>query len=395
MAKSTKFIFILVVLFGSIGTVASDLYLPSLPAIAISLHTTISLTQISVAMYVLGVTGARVFTTVLSDAFGRKIPLIISLLICLLGTLGCLYANNISMLLIGRLLQGIGGGGSNIIARVIMRDRVSSTKLAEYSSYYSMMGITIMAAAPLLGGYLQHFFGWHASFTVILIYTLFALIIAMFVLPETNIHRHKSLLKPQLLKRNFIALFADKSFIIYALLLFLGYGIMLAWLTSGPVVLQKVMHLTPIQFGWYAGLVGFCYFLGAFINSRLVGKCGIQTMMRFGIWIVFIASLFMLIPILIFHYISIAVFVGPVMLAIFGLALVMPNSFAAGLTPFAKTAGLALAVLGSVQTIGGFAAGTIISMAPDHNQLLLGLVLFVSSLICIVLVKRLTKYNLH
>ena len=381
----------LVVLFGSIGTVASDLYLPSLPAIAISLHTSISMAQISVAIYVLGVTGARMVTTIVSDAFGRKIPLIISLIICLIGTLGCLYANNISMLLIGRLLQGIGGGGSNIIARVIMRDRVKNIKLAKYSSYYSMVGITIMASAPLFGGYLQHFFGWHASFSIILIYTAFALIIAMFVLPETNIHRHKSLLKPKLLKRNFIALFVDRSFIVYCLFLLLGYGIMVGWLTSGPVVLQKAMLLTPIEFGWCAGIVGFCYFLGAFFNSIFVGKFGIHKMMHVGIWIIFLASLIMLAPLVFFNYINTVVFVGPVMLAIFGLALVMPNSFAAGLTPFAKTAGLAIAVLGAVQTIGGFASSTIISMAPDHNQLPLGLVIFISGLICILLLKGLTK----
>lgn len=380
----------LVVLFGSIGTVASDLYLPSLPAIAISLHTSISLAQISVAIYVLGVTGARMVTTIVSDAFGRKIPLIISLIICLIGTLGCLYANNISMLLIGRLLQGIGGGGSTIIARVIMRDRVKSIKLAKYSSYYSMVGITIMASAPLFGGYLQHFFGWHASFKIILIYTVIALIIAMFVLPETNIHRHKSLLKPKLLKRNFIALFVDRSFIVYCLFLALGYGVMVAWLTAGPVVLEKAMSLTPIQFGWCAGLVGFCYFSGAFVNSIFVNRFGIHAMMRFGIWIIFVASLAMLAP-LIFSYINTTVFIGPIMLAIFGLALVMPNSFAAGLTPFAKTAGLAVAVLGAVQTIGGFITSTIMSVAPDHNQLPLGLVIFVSSLLCILLLKYLAK----
>ncbi len=390
MPKSTKFIFLLVVLFGSIGTVASDLYLPSLPAIAISLHTTISLAQISVAIYVLGVTGARMVTTIVSDAFGRKIPLIISLLICLIGTAGCLYATDIYMLLIGRLLQGIGGGGSNIIARVIMRDRVNNTKLAKYSSYYSMVGITIMASAPLFGGYLQHYFGWHASFKIILIYTVIALIIAMFILPETNIHRHKALLNPRLLKRNFIALFEDRSFIIYALFLALGYGVMVAWLTAGPVVVEKAMSLTPIQFGWCAGAVGFCYFLGAFINSIFVNRLGIHAMMRFGIWIMFIASLTMLAP-LIFSHINTTVFIGPIMLAIFGLALVMPNSFAAGLTPFAKTAGLAVAVLGAVQTIGGFVTSTIMSVAPDHNQLPLGLVIFVSSLICILLLKGLTK----
>ena len=162
--KSIKIIFWLSVLFGSAGFICTDLYLPSLPSIAHHFHTTISLTQLSVAIFALGYGIARLFYGLISDAVGRKKPLIFGLFICLAGCLICLFAQNIYILLAGRLIQGFGGGGSNILARIILRDRLEGSKLAKYNSYYSMACVSLMASAPLLGGYLQHYFDWQANF---------------------------------------------------------------------------------------------------------------------------------------------------------------------------------------------------------------------------------------
>ncbi|MCK4607943.1 MAG: multidrug effflux MFS transporter [Gammaproteobacteria bacterium] len=385
-----KIILLFSILFVSIGTASSDLYLPSLPAIASSLGSTIALVQLSVAMFMLGFTPARLFVATISDAIGRKIPLLFSLMICLLGSLYCLYAVNIHALLFGRLLQGFGAGGSSVLARVILRDSVADKRLAEYSSYFSMVGITLMAGAPLIGGYLQHYFGWHASFYLLSGYSVFALLIGIFFLPETNQHRNIKCLKPAVLALNCKNLFDKRSFIIYGLLLFFGYGSMVAWLTSGTVVLQEVLALTPIDFGWCAAAVGACYFAAAFINSRFVGRFGIQKMLTLGISCLLLGSIAMLIPVLVFNWLNPILFVVPVMLAIFGIGMITPNSYAAGLMPFAKIAGMAAAVLASIQTLGGVFASIAISLSSDHNQLPLGLVLFVSGLACMVLLKLLS-----
>jgi Bcr/CflA subfamily drug resistance transporter len=392
--RSLRAIFFLSVLFASVGTVSVDLYLPSLPAIANSLHTTISLTQLSVALFILGLSIARLTVATISDAVGRKMPIIISLVICLGGCFLCLCANNIQVLLLGRFLQGFGAGGSNILARIILRDCAEDTRLAEYNSYFSMVGVSLMAIAPLLGGYLQHYFGWRANFVVLLFYTVIALLCGIFFLPETNKYRNVGCLKPIVFKSSVKALFVDKSFIIYALLLMFGYGSLLAWLTAGPIVLQKVMLLTPVGFGWCAAVVGFCYFIGAFINSKLVGKVGIQKMLQFGVTCFFISGIVMLITVLVFHRISTVAFVGPVMFAFFGVSMLIPNSYAAGLTPFAKTAGIAVAILGSIQILGGVISSTFISFVSNQSQLPVAIVIFVSALVCIVLVNLLRKNHI-
>jgi len=389
--KSVNFIFILAVFFASIGGVSSDLYLPSLPSIAHSLHTSISLTQLSVALFMLGLSVARLSIAIISDAFGRKNPLIISLLICLAGCLCCLFATNIYMLLFGRLLQGFGAGGGNVLGRIILRDGVESHILAKYMSYFSMVGITFMAAAPLIGGYIEHYFNWRVAFIVLLVYTTVALIIAIFVLPETNKFRNTDFLKFNFLKTNLKTLFTEPTFIISALFLAIGYGGLVAWLVSGPVVLQKVMLLSPIEFGWCAALIGFCYFVAAFTNSKLINKFSMHKMQQFGIGCFFAGGFIMLIPVLFFHHISTAAFILPLMLSVFGLGLVIPNSYATGLMPFAKIAGIATAILCFIQVLGAFATSTIISLTPNRSQLPVGLIIFVSGFICLILIRILGK----
>ncbi len=83
--KSTNFIFAISILFSSLGFIASDLYLPSLPAIAHSLNTTVNLAQLSVAFFILGFSVPRLLFGPISDAVGRKKPLVIGLIVCLIG----------------------------------------------------------------------------------------------------------------------------------------------------------------------------------------------------------------------------------------------------------------------------------------------------------------------
>lgn len=389
--RSDRYILFLTFLFASTGPISSTLYLPSLPAITHSLHTTTTITQLTVALFVLGYAIARLTYATVSDAIGRKTPLIVGLLLCLLGSVICLYSTNIVALLIGRIIQGLGAGGSNVLARVILRDKIDGPRLAQYNSYYSMVNIAAMVSAPLVGGYLQSYFGWQSNFIALIVYNGFALVLGIFTLPETNQYLNRDLIKPSIIKSRVQSLFVKKTFIVYALLLMLAYGTMMAWLTSGPIILQNILLLTPIEFGWCAAVVGLAFFIGAYVNSHLVRRLGIQCMLRMGAGCLLVSGVFMLLPILLFDYLNLVVFLMPVIIAIFGVSLLVPNAYGDGLRGFSKIAGTAVAVLAFFQVMGGVISSTVISLVPEHNQLPLGLVFFMISLMCISLVIYLSK----
>ncbi len=387
---SNRTFLILAIFFASVELIASGLYIPSLPHIPEAFGTSITLVQLSVSMFILGISISRLTFGPISDAFGRKIPLNISLVFSLIGVCICLFSFNIYFLLLGRFVQGIGGGGTNILARVILRDRMKGAKLAEFISYFSMIAITLMSISPLFGGYLQHFYGWRGGFFVLVLYTMIAIIVGIFVLPETNQFINKTSIKLSALKTNFKFLLTHSTFIYYGFILLFGYGCMLAWLTDGSVVLQRFMKFTDVEFGWIAGLVGGCYLLSAFINGRVVAKVGIQKMLTIGASCVFIAGIVMVLAVA-FQWVTPFIFIIPVMLGVFGLGMLNPNAFAAGITPFSKIAGIAVSVLGTIQILGGLLASAYISFAHDHTQLPIGSVFLVSGIVCLFLIRKIKR----
>ena len=384
--KSDRYILFLIFLFASTGPVSSTLYLASLPAIIDSLHTTESLTQLTIALFILGYAIARLMYATASDAVGRKSPLIIGLLVCISGSVICLLSTNIVTFSMGRFLQGFGSGGSSVLARVILRDKIEGIKLARYNSYYGMVNTAAMISAPLVGGYLQSYFGWQSNFMALVIYNGFALMLAVFVLPETNLHLDHTSIKPSILKSRIQSLFAKKGFIVYALLLMLGYGAMVAWLTAGPIVLQDILLLTPVEFGWSAAAVGMAFFIGAYINSHLVHRLGVPRMLGLGAGCLLVAGIFMLTPFLFFEHINFVVFLLPIIIANFGISLLMPNAYGAGLRGVSKMAGIAVAVLAFLQVLGGVITGAVISLVHERNQFPLGLTFFIIGLTCTLLV---------
>lgn len=389
--RSIKSIFILSIMFAAICPVSSDIYLPSVPFIATSLHTSITLSQLSIAVFVFGVSIARLIFGIVSDAFGRKNPIIVGLVICLVGGFVCLFAPNIENLILGRFLQGFGSGGCNLLARVLLRDSINEKEsLAEYNSYFSMANISLISAAPLLGGYLQHYFNWRASFVFLTLFVAVDLIVAIWILSETNWHCNFDYIKPSVLSDNLKALLFSRFYWIYALLLFIAYGAILAWATAGPVLLQDLHGLSAVEFGWIAGLIGFCYFLGAFFNGRFVNRLGVQRLLSLGVMLLLSSGVVMVVSAML-HFTNILLFVVPTMITLFGLAFIIPNSYAAGMMPFPKIAGIAAAVLGSFQVLGGVFTSTIISVAPDASQFSVGVIFLVFGLWGIIILNQRRK----
>ena len=188
--KSFGYVVFISILFSSFGQVASDLYLPSLPDIAVSLNTNSHLSQATVFFYMIGYSVSYLVFGPLSDAIGRRHPLIFGLTLCLIGTILCLTANSIWQLMIGRCIQGFGAGSGVVIASAIVRDLFEGSNLAKIYSYLGVSNIIMIANAPLLGGYLQHLFGWRSNFIFLLFWALFAFLVSVFVLSGRNSTRN-------------------------------------------------------------------------------------------------------------------------------------------------------------------------------------------------------------
>ena len=375
---SKKILLPIILFVACSGQIASDIYTPSLPAIASDLHTSIKNVEFSMAIYMFGLAISQLFYGPISEGLGRKIPLIAGLLLLLFGNLVSLFAPTITILIVGRVIQGCGAGACSVLWRSIFRDTFEGAELAKYGAYFSIFVTFIVPAAPALGGYLQEYFNWRASFAFLTFYSLITLLMVLIGLEETSAYHHLERLKAKFIIESFQHIISNPIFMGYTLCTFLCYGAFFSWFTAGPVLLIQIIGISPIEFGWvtlFAG--GITTAVGGWVNGRLVTTLGTHTMLRIGFIMMLIAGIIMLVCKFLFGISTVAI-VLPMIIFYFGITFIWPSAFAGAFGPFGKMAGYAGALYGFMQISGAAVIGAIVSYLPHQNQIPLSLV-FIST----------------
>ncbi len=379
--KSSTVLFLVVVLAACLTQFGADIYAPSLPAISEQMQVDIGLVQWSMSIYMLGIALSQLVFGPLSEGIGRKVPLLLGMLIMLGGSLLCLFSTNVHMLITGRLIQGLGAGAAAALWRTIFRDLYQGDKLAKYTSYLVILIMFIVPAAPALGGYLQHYLNWQASFGFMVLYGVVVLCAIQWGYKETSQHHHLERLKPSFIGRTYLQMLTNPIFMGITLCTFLSYGAFFSWLVVGPVLLIKVVGLSPVAYGWITLLGGgIAYGLAGTINGKVVTRFGASTMIQFG-WSVMIFSSILFFLGQIFIGTTALTLVIPMLFLYFGGTFIWPNVYAMAFTPFGKVAGYAGALYGAMQLGGGAALGGLISYLPDQTPIPLAWIVLIASIV--------------
>lgn len=386
----TSRLFILIIFLSSFGQVMADLYLPSLPAIKTGLATNFDSVQLSVSLYMFGFAISPLFYGPLSDGIGRRKPLLLGMVICLLGSVICLATPSINFLLLGRLLQGAGAGAGSTLAISILRDCYSPQELAKKSSYMAIGNIAIMVSAPLLGGYIQHYFAWRYNFLFLLLY-VFALSVVVFrYFPETNNDLHIDHIKPKNLAKNVWLTLTNKSLMRLGFMVMCSYGGVMALAVEGPIVIQHNLGYSALVFGWLSLANGISYIIFSLTNARLIDKLSMQILSRCGLAVMLTSGAAMLVFSL-YHYINLWTVVIPITLYVGGIGMFFPNCFAMAAPHYSKTAGLGGAVMRTMQILGGALVGTLLAHIPQKSALVLAIALVGTTMIALILAANLPK----
>lgn len=378
--------FIFLFLISCLGQISSDLYLPALPTIRVVFNTTDHWMQFSLAIYMLGFSVSQLFYGPISDHFGRKNPLAIGLAICMIGTLICQLSPNVALLIIGRFIQGAGAGSGAALYLSITSDVYQGNRLAKIGSLLNISRVVLLACSPLIGGYLLRAFSWQACFIFLLIYSAICFIGSLSVLHETNQNINRNGLFFLQTIKNIAALFKHRIFISYTFCVMLAFGGILAWLTTLPFLLQDVVHLTPVEFGWTAAIAGLFFIVGGFINAMIVERFGLRRMLMVGLLIMLAGSIVMLFYGLL-QKIDTLVIMIPVVIYIIGSSFVFSNAYAGAMMTFTEGVGTAASVYGFLQIIGGSISSFLMSLMHTYNQIPLAIVLMFSAAIALAVVK--------
>jgi multidrug resistance protein len=178
-------LFFIVLFIACITGFSSDIYTPSLKAIADDLSTSIASTQSTMSLFLIAVALSQMLYGPFSEGHGRKKTLLFGCSIAFIGSVLCIFSANIEMLYLGRLLQASGCGAFAALWRSIFRDALTPLQITRYGGYMGIAMVFIVALAPTIGGYLDTLLSWRASFIAISFYCGALFTCIYFFLPET------------------------------------------------------------------------------------------------------------------------------------------------------------------------------------------------------------------
>jgi Bcr/CflA subfamily drug resistance transporter len=344
----------------SVSIFCRDMTIPSLPAIASSLHTSEGLAQTSLTICLAGVGLSQLFYGPLSDAYGRKKILLTGFTICLMGNIASGVAASDSIFLISRFLAGIGAGAGTVIARAMARDMFQKSQLTKVLSYLSMSTTVSPAIAPLLGGYLQSYLGWRYVFLLLSIITLFSIITIFLFITETN--NNEPIVNGINWKKtldNYFNLIIDPWFLGYSLISALSFTTGIIYYIVSPFIFQREVGISPDQNGWIYILVAISYFLGSFITSKVTEIIADEKIILIGIHCCAISAVCMVILGISYH--NLLSIIIPISFSIIGCGIITPVANKQGLNPYPDMAGTASALLSATRMLCAFIISLFIS----------------------------------
>ena len=357
----------------SFGPLSLDMYLPSLPSLTRDLHTSASAAQLTLTSCVLGIALGQLVAGPVSDALGRRRPLLAGLIGYMVASLACAFMPSIWPLIVVRFIQGLAGGVGIVIARAVVRDLFSGATAARLFSTLMMITGVAPVLAPLIGAQVLRVSSWRGVFVLLGAIGLPMLLMAVFGLRETlpEQQRHGGGLVQTL--RTFRRLMGDREFAPYALAFSLSFSAMFAYIAGSSYVLENVFHTSPQVFSvvFAVNSVGFMTVTQA--GGRVVERFGPAALLRWGVLLVATGSVAVL-----------AVTAGgaglwpllvALMLMMMGNGLAMPNGVAAAMMGQPSALGAASALLGLGQFGTGALLAPLVGVAGAHNALPMGIVM--------------------
>ncbi len=256
----------------SLGPFSIDTYLPSFKDIGRSLAATPVEVQQTLTAYLVPFALMTLWHGAISDSVGRRRVILVALALFGLASFGCVLAERIEHLWGLRALQGMTAGAGIVVCRAIVRDLYEGSSARRLISQVTMMFALAPALGPVLGGWLQAWFGWRSVFVFLGLMSCLLWLVCWFLLPETLPQQQRQPLNIGYLFNTYRRVLSSSAFLLVCGALSLNFAAFFIYVLSAPVFLVEHLGVSVTGFLWLFGPAMGGLMAGAWLSGRLAER---------------------------------------------------------------------------------------------------------------------------
>src|SRR5215469_1979071 len=265
----------------SLGMVASTIYVPSIPAIAGAFETSIARVQLTFAAYLLAFAASMLVLGPLSDRYGRRRTMICGLALTAVSSVACAVSPTIDFLIAARVVQGIGACAGLVVGRAITREVWGRKAAAQVIAGRAIAATLMQAFAPVLGGFVQGWFGWRCNFLIIAAMACAGMLLVARYVPKGGTGTAPPSPGGGILA-NYRTLIGTPRFLSYAFTAAGSHAGFHIFAAGAPAVLIIGFGVSSEDYGFYASLPPMGFLIGSFLSKRLTRRFGVDGLISIG-----------------------------------------------------------------------------------------------------------------
>lgn len=343
---TSRVVLLLLVVMTGIAPISLYILVPALPVLATTFGRDISIAQMTVSLYMVGIALSQLTMGPLSDKFGRRPVLLGGLALMVAASVACIFAETLPQLIAARFFQALGGASGMVVSRAIIRDIYERDRVASMISLVIAALMIGQMVSPLTGGLIETAFGWRAIFYAITIGALAVAVGIAIALPET---RRNRAVGSGGFRSDVRTLIKSRAFIGYVMCQVLASQIIFTFAGGGPYIVVTQMGRTSAEYGAWFATTGFAYLVGNLLCVRFAPRHSLEKLIWFGLALQLCGSLLNLLWSFTGWNEAPAWLFGTQMIVMVGNAFVMANSAAGAISIRPEAAGTASGAMGFLQ----------------------------------------------
>ncbi|WP_161965168.1 multidrug effflux MFS transporter [Ornithinimicrobium cerasi] len=341
-------------LFGAlvaVGPLTIDMYLAAFPTVVDDLSTTEATVQLTLTATLVGLATGQLLIGALSDSFGRRRPLIASLVVYVLVSAAIAVSSSIEVLLLLRFVQGLAGAAGMVLSQAMVRDLYSGSRMATFISRLFLVVGVAPILAPTLGAQFLIFGSWRTIFWALGAFGLLLAVLALVFVKETLPPERRRHFGPRTLWTSYRVLLSDRRYVGLVLTACTAMGCLFAYISSATFVFQGLYGMTTQQYALVFAAGAGALTVTSQVNGSLVRTVHPAAVLRVALPSMLAIALALLTAALV--DLGVWAIVGGIVLLMGSVGFVMPNSPSIALADHGERAGAAAALLGAANFVFG------------------------------------------